>query len=117
QVHAQVLQLAEQTKRTLSDREQTEIVRGLPDGSGEVRRTLGRHELETMIEGIVERTIRPCRQALKDADIRAKDVTNVVAVGGSTRVPLVRRHIEALFGRPPLANIDPDQVVALGAGI
>jgi molecular chaperone DnaK (HSP70) len=117
QVHAQVLQLAEQTKRTLSDREQTEIVLGLPDGSGEVRRTLTRHELETMIEGIVERTIRPCRQALKDANVRAADVTNVVAVGGSTRVPLVRRRIEELFGKPPLANIDPDQVVALGAGI
>jgi molecular chaperone DnaK len=92
-------------------------VLGLPDGSGEVRRTLTRHEFETMIEGIVERTLRPCRQAIKDAGIRFADVKSVVAVGGSTRVPLVRRRIEALFGKPPLADIDPDQVVALGAGI
>jgi molecular chaperone DnaK (HSP70) len=67
QVNAQILQLAEQTKRALTDRDQTEIVLGLPDGSGEVRRTLTRHEFETMIEGIVERTLRPCRQAIKDA--------------------------------------------------
>jgi molecular chaperone DnaK (HSP70) len=70
-----------------------------------------------MIDDIVERTARPCRQALKDAGLKASDVTNVVAVGGSTRVPLVRRRMEEIFGRPPLANIDPDQVVALGAGI
>ncbi len=117
QVRAQVLQLAEQTKRTLSDRDQTEIVLGLPDGSGEVRRVLTRAAFEALVKDIVERTSRPCRQALKDAGLTRAEVTKIVAVGGSTRVPLVRCQIEAIFGRPPLADIDPDQVVALGAGI
>jgi Fe-S protein assembly chaperone HscA len=117
QVRAQVLALAERTKRTLSDREEAEIALGLPGGSGEVRLTLTRAELEEIVGDIVERTTRPCRQALKDAGLRPEDVVNVVAVGGSTRVPLVRRHMERLFGRPPLTDVDPDQVVALGAGI
>ena len=117
QVRAQVLQLAEQTKRTLSDRRETEIVLGLPDGSGEVRRVVTRDAFEALVQDVVERTSRPCRQALKDAGITAAEVNTVVAVGGSTRMPLVRRHIATLFGRPPLADIDPDQVVALGAGI
>ncbi len=116
QIRAQVLQLAEQTKRALSDREETEIVLGLPDG-GEVRLPLTRQAFEALVQDVVERTSRPVRQALKDAGITAADLTNVVAVGGSTRVPLVRRHMEKLFGRPPLVEIDPDQVVALGAGI
>ncbi len=116
QVRAQVLRLAEQTKRTLSDRDETEVVLGLPDG-GEVRVPLTRAAFEALVQDIVERTSRPVRQALKDAGIRADELANVVAVGGSTRVPLVRRHMERLFGRKPLVDIDPDQVVALGAGI
>src|SRR5688572_9658769 len=71
QVRAQVLQLAERTKRTLTDRDQTEVVLGLPDGSGEVRRALTRAAFEAMIDDIVERTARPCRQALKDAGLKA----------------------------------------------
>ena len=59
----------------------------------------------------------PCRQALKDAGIDPRDIREVVAVGGSTRVPLVRRQMAEIFGRPPLVDIDPDEVVALGAGI
>jgi Fe-S protein assembly chaperone HscA len=117
QVRAQVMALAEQTKRTLTDREQTEIVLGLPDGSREVRLPITRGEFETLVQDIVERTGRPSRQALKDAGLTAADLRNVVAVGGSTRVPLVRRYMDTLFGRPPLTSIDPDRVVALGAGI
>ena len=117
QVAAQVLQLAEQTKRALSDRQETPLVLGFPDGSGEARVTITRAEFEELIHEIVERTTRPCRQALKDAGLRPEDVQHVVAVGGSTRVPFVRGHIQALFGRAPLTDIDPDQVVALGAGI
>jgi Fe-S protein assembly chaperone HscA len=116
QIRAQVLQLAEQTKRTLSDREETDVVLGLPEG-GEARLRLTRGDFEALVLDVVERTSRPVRQALKDAGITADELANVVAVGGSTRVPLVRRHMERLFGRRPLTDIDPDQVVALGAGI
>jgi Fe-S protein assembly chaperone HscA len=116
QIRAQVLQLAEQTKRTLSDREETDVVLGLPEG-GEARLRLTRGDFEALVLDVVERTSRPVRQALKDAGITAAELANVVAVGGSTRVPLVRRHMERLFGRRPLTDIDPDQVVALGAGI
>jgi Fe-S protein assembly chaperone HscA len=116
QIRAQVLALAERTKRALSDAMQTEIELTRPDGHS-VRRTVTREEFEALVRDLVERTSRPCRQALKDAGLTTADVIEVVAVGGSTRVPLVRRHMEELFGRPPLVTIDPDEVVALGAGI
>ncbi len=117
QVRAQVLALAERTKRTLSDVDRTEVELALPGGDGAVRRAITRAEFEDLVRDVVERTSRPCRQALKDAGIAASEVLEVVAVGGSTRVPMVRRQMETLFGRPPLVTIDPDQVVALGAGI
>jgi Fe-S protein assembly chaperone HscA len=116
QVRAQVLMLAEQAKRRLSDADRAELAMTLPDGR-EVRRDVGRAEFEELVRPIVERTSGPCRQALKDAGIGKAEIREVVAVGGSTRVPLVRRHMEALFGRVPLTSLDPDEVVALGAGI
>jgi molecular chaperone DnaK len=116
QIRAQVLAMAERTKRALSDASQTELELTTPDG-GAVRRVVTRDQFEALVRDLVERTGRPCRQALKDAELAAGDVGEVVAVGGSTRVPLVRRYMEELFGRPPLVGIDPDEVVALGAGI
>jgi Fe-S protein assembly chaperone HscA len=115
-VRARARAAAERAKRQLSDVEAAEIVLALPDGAA-VRRTVTRDEFERAISGLVERTAGPCRQALKDAGLRPEEVREVVAVGGSTRVPLVRRQMAALFARPPLVDIDPDQVVALGAGI
>jgi Fe-S protein assembly chaperone HscA len=117
QVRAQLRELAEHTKRVLSTQERADVVLGLPGSTDEVRRTIPRSELEDLVRDLIERTSRPCRQALKDAGLAATDVRTVVAVGGSTRVPLVRRQMETIFGRPPLTDIDPDQVVALGAGI
>ena len=116
QVRSQMRALAERTKRTLSELPRTEIIVALPSG-GEIRRTLTREAFEDLVRDIVERTGAPCRQALRDAGVGAADLDEVVAVGGSTRMPLVRRHMEALFGRAPLTGIDPDEVVALGAGI
>jgi molecular chaperone DnaK len=116
EVRARARAAAERAKRALSTAEQTEIVLDVPGGPP-VRHPLGREEFEALVRDVVERTTAPCRQALRDAGLGTADVREVVAVGGSTRVPLVRRHMEALFGRPPLADIDPDQVVALGAGI
>jgi molecular chaperone DnaK (HSP70) len=78
---------------------------------------VSRAEFEALVHALVERTAGPCRQALRDAGLRPEDIREVVAVGGATRVPLVRRQMATLFGRPPLVSIDPDEVVALGAGI
>ena len=87
---------------------------GLPDGYA---RRITRTEFERLIEPIVERTLGPVRQALADAGVQAGQVDEVVLVGGSTRVPLVRQRVEALFGRAPRSNVNPDEVVALGAAV
>ena len=108
---------AERAKRALTQAESSELVLELPGDSSVVRRSVSRGEFEALVRDLVERTTGPCQQALRDARLGAGEIREVVAVGGATRVPLVRRHMEAIFGRPPLVDIDPDEVVALGAGI
>ncbi len=78
---------------------------------------LTRSEFNALIEPIIERTLTPCRQAMKDAGIKAPDVDEVVMVGGSTRIPLVRERVQDLFGRVPHTELNPDEVVALGAAV
>ena len=80
-------------------------------------RPLSREEFEQKIASIIERTLLPCRQALKDSGLDESAVDEVVMVGGSTRIPLVRRRVEELFGRAPHTELDPDLVVALGAAV
>ena len=112
---------AEKAKIELSTAQSSEI--NLPfltaDASGpkHLQKTLKRSEFERMIEPIIERTLGPCRQALKDADVNAKDVNEVILVGGSTRIPLVRQKVEELFGKSPNRSVNPDEVVGLGAAI
>jgi molecular chaperone DnaK len=76
-----------------------------------------RADFEALIAPLVERTLGPCRQALQDAGLQPTDLDEVILVGGSTRIPLVRRKVQELFGRVPQSGIDPDQVVALGAAV
>lgn len=76
-----------------------------------------RSEFEQLIAPLVKKTLRACRRAVKDAELGITDVVEVVMVGGSTRVPLVRQEVESFFQRRPLTSIDPDKVVAIGAAI
>ena len=78
---------------------------------------LDRDELEALLAPLTERTIGICGQVLDDAGIDPAEVRGTVLVGGSTRVPLVRRRVGEMFGREPLADIDPDEVVAVGAAL
>ena len=76
-----------------------------------------RAEFEAMIRPVVDRTLEPCRQALADAELQPSQIDEVVLVGGSTRIPLVRRLVAELFGRTPHSELNPDEVVALGAAM
>ncbi|OED40162.1 Fe-S protein assembly chaperone HscA [Endozoicomonas sp. (ex Bugula neritina AB1)] len=83
------------------------------DWSGE----LSCDQFNTLVDPLIDRTIRSFKRALRDAGLKAKDIEEVVMVGGSTRVPQVRDRVEALVERPPLTSIDPDRVVAVGAAL
>jgi len=112
---------AEKAKVELSSAQSSEI--NLPfltaDASGPKHfvATLSRAKFEQMIDVVVERTMGPCRQALKDAKLSASDIHEVLLVGGSTRIPLVRERVKKLFGREPNHSVNPDEVVAVGAAI
>jgi len=106
---------AEAAKIRLSSEERTTLT--LPFAGFTYRREITRAELERLVEPLVARTLGPCRRALADAGLTAADIDEVVLVGGSTRVPLVRRRVQALFGKPPHSQLNPDEVVALGAAV
>ena len=79
--------------------------------------TISRADLEKLVADLIERTIEPCKKALKDAGVDAKDVAEVVLVGGQTRMPRVRERVKEFFGREPHTGVNPDEVVAMGAAI
>jgi len=107
-----------QAKLDLSDHEQAEIrvepQAGLPNG---YRRAITRTEFETLIRPLVDRTLGPVRQALSDTGLEPNEIDEVVLVGGATRTPLVRRLVAELFGKTPHSDLNPDEVVALGAAV
>jgi len=105
-------------KHELSEQESVTVAINLGDaGSGNYSREITRDEFERLIAALVERTLGPCRQALKDAGLDPEQIDEVVMVGGSTRIPLVRRRVAELFQRKPHIELNPDEVVALGAAI
>ncbi len=105
-------------KLDLSEHQEADVrVEPAPDLPNGYRRRITRSEFEATIRPLIERTLAPCRQALIDAGLQPSDVDEVVLVGGSTRVPLVRRAVEELFGRTPHSELNPDEVVALGAAV
>jgi molecular chaperone HscA len=115
-IERQLLDQACKAKEALTSNETYQINLALSkeqQWSGEVTKT----QFEQLIRPLVAKTLRACRRALKDAEVAISDVNEVVMVGGSTRVPLVRAETEKYFAKTPLTSIDPDKVVAIGAAI
>ena len=105
-------------KSDLSEQHETEIrVEPGPDLPNGYRKRITRTEFERLIQPLIDRTLAPCRQALADAGLQPRDIDEAVLVGGSTRIPLVRRAVEELFARKPHSELNPDEVVALGAAV
>jgi len=113
QLQQELLKVARAAKQKLTDHEEVNVTLEQIEWSG----VLTKNVFEQLIAKLVKKTIRSCKRALKDADVSLKDVVEVVMVGGSTRVPLVRSEVSAFFDKTLLTGIDPDKVVAIGAAI
>jgi molecular chaperone HscA len=103
-------------KEALSDTSEATIQATLSDDQ-QIDFTVTESDFATLTEALVARTLTPTRKALRDAKVAPAEIKGVVLVGGATRMPVIRRAVETYFGQPPLTNLDPDQVVALGAAI
>jgi molecular chaperone DnaK len=116
-----IKEAAEKAKMELSTVMETDI--NLPfvtaDASGPKHLTmkLSRAKLEALVEDLIEKTVEPCRTALKDANMTPKDIDEVILVGGMTRMPRVQQKVKELFGKEPHKGVNPDEVVAIGAAI
>lgn len=112
---------AERAKCELSSSSETNF--NLPfiaadvSGPKHLNKTLSREQFETLVEELVKQTIEPCERALADAKVKAEEIDKVILVGGQTRSPLVERTVKEIFGQAPSAEINPDEVVAMGAAI
>ncbi|MFT7406029.1 Hsp70 family protein, partial [Zhongshania sp.] len=106
-----LLTAAREAKEALSD--VTEVQLSL----GGISSTLSRQQFNELIDPLIDKAIRACKRALRDAKLPSSEIHNVVMVGGSTRVPRVRERVTQWFGREPLVDLDPDKVVALGAAL
>lgn len=112
---------AEKAKMELSTTMETDI--NLPfitaDASGpkHLQMKLSRAKLESLVEDLIERTVKPCQIALKDAGISAADIDEVILVGGMTRMPKVQQKVKEIFGKEPHKGVNPDEVVAIGAAV
>jgi len=112
---------AEKTKIELSSSQQTDV--NLPyitaDASGpkHLNLKITRAKLESLVEELVNRTIEPCKLALKDAGLSVGDIDDVILVGGQTRMPKVQEAVQDFFGKEPRRDVNPDEAVAVGAAI
>ncbi len=111
QGYSELVRYANLIKHELSDNDTVDLK--FKDWCG----TLNREDFKKICEPFIKRTINACRRVLRDSEIAVADVDNVIMVGGSTRSPIIREEVERYFGMPPLTSIDPDLVVAVGAGI
>lgn len=119
EVQRRLLQTARRVKEALSEREsvQLSLAAGTGGAPADWQATLTREVFEGLISPLVDETLKACRRALRDARLKPEDLAEVVLVGGSTRVPLVRQRVSEFFGKPALTHLDPDQVVAIGAAV
>ncbi len=112
---------AEKAKIELSSSQQTEV--NLPyitadqTGPKHLNLKLTRAKLESLVDGLVKRTIKPCEVALKDASLKASEIDEVILVGGQTRMPMVAEAVKEFFGKEPRRDVNPDEAVAIGASI
>jgi molecular chaperone DnaK (HSP70) len=109
--------VAEKTKILLSSLDFAEFVLKLPARGIDYKCTFTRGEFEKLIAPLIDRSIEKCRLALRDADLKPEQIDEVVLVGGSTRIPYVRERVGEFFGRTPHTELNPDEVVALGAAV
>jgi len=119
--YQRIRECAEKAKVELSASLETEInmpyLSANAEGAKHFVKKLSRSQFESMTNDLVNRTLGPCKKALKDAGLKASDIDEVILVGGSTRIPKVQEEVEKLFGRKPSKGVNPDEVVAIGAAI
>lgn len=112
---------AEKAKCELSTVNETEInipfVTADASGPKHLVMTLTRAKLEEIVSGLIDRVVKPCEQALKDAGFKTGDINEIILVGGQTRMPLIQKKVKDIFGKEPLKGVNPDEVVAVGAAI
>ncbi|TVP74533.1 MAG: molecular chaperone DnaK [Gemmatimonadales bacterium] len=112
---------AEKAKMELSSTKQTDInlpfITATQEGPKHLNVTLTRAKFEQLVDDLVQRTIEPMKAALKDADLKASDIDEVILVGGSTRIPRIQEVVKEFFGKDPHKGVNPDEVVAIGAAI
>jgi len=116
-----IREAAERAKHELSSAQSTDInlpfIAAAGDGPSHLTATITREEFEELVSGLVARLVEPCKQAIEDAGIAREKIDEVILVGGMTRMPVIQRKVEEIFGKPPNKSVNPDEVVASGAAI
>jgi molecular chaperone DnaK len=119
--YQRIREAAEKAKIELSNSSETEInlpyLSAVSDGPKHFVGKLSRAKFEQMIDDLIQKTLAPCRKAIKDSKLKVSEIDEILLVGGSTRIPKVQEEVEKLFGKKPNKSVNPDEVVAIGAAV